>query len=235
VREAKPEVIVNAAAYTAVDRAETEPGIATAINAEAPGVLAAEAKRCGALLVHYSTDYVFDGQRRSPYPEEAAPNPINVYGRTKLAGERAIAASNCRYLILRTSWVYAPRGRNFFLAIARKALAGEPLRVVGDQIGVPTEAQFIAETTRSLIEGKAQGILHLVPSGNTTWQGFASAIVQRLGAGVSVKAIPSGEYPSAARRPACSILSKEKLERLLGPLPPWESLLDRCVKAWKPA
>jgi dTDP-4-dehydrorhamnose reductase len=235
VREAKPEVIVNAAAYTAVDRAETEPGIAMQINAEAPGVLAAEAKRCGALLVHYSTDYVFDGQRRSPYPEEAAPNPINVYGRTKLAGERAIAASNCRYLILRTSWVYAPRGRNFFLAIARKALAGEPLHVVADQEGVPTEAQFIAETTRSLIEGKAQGILHVVPSGNTTWHGFASAIVQRLAAGVSVKAIPSGEYPSAARRPACSILSKEKLERLLGPLPTWGSLLDRCVKAWKPA
>ena len=235
VREAKPEVIVNAAAYTAVDRAETEPDLAMQINAEAPGVLAAEAKRCGALLVHYSTDYIFDGSKSAPYQEDDEPRPLNVYGRTKLAGEKAIAASGCRYLILRTSWVYAPRGRNFFLAIARKALAGEPLRVVADQEGVPTEAQFIAETTRSLVKGKAEGILHLVPSGNTTWHGFASAIVQRLGAGVSVNAIPSGEYPTAARRPACSILSKEKLERLRGPLPTWESMLDRCVKAWKPA
>ena len=235
VREATPEVIVNAGAYTAVDRAESEPGIAMQINAEAPRVLAAEARRCGALLVHYSTDYIFDGSKSVPYEEGDEPHPLNVYGRSKLAGEKAIAASGCRYLILRTSWVYAPRGKNFFLAIARKALAGEPLRVVGDQKGVPTEAQFIAETTRSLIERKAQGIFHVVPSGNTTWHGFASAIVQRLGASVSVKAIPSGEYPSAARRPACSILSNEKLERLLGPLPTWESLLDRCVKAWKPA
>lgn len=196
VREAKPEVIVNAAAYTAVDRAETEPDLAMQVNAGAPGVLAAEAKRCGALLVQYSTDYVFDGLKSVPYEEGDEPRPLSVYGRSKLAGEKAIAASGCRYLILRTSWVYAPRGRNFFLAIATRALAGEPLRVVADQKGVPTEAQFIAETTRSLIEGKAQGILHVVPSGTTTWHGFASAIVHRLGASVWVKAISSEDRKS---------------------------------------
>src|SRR5689334_8336875 len=143
VRETKPELIVNAAAYTAVDKAETETELAMRINGTAPEVLAGEAKRLGAMLVHYSTDYVFDGAN----VEEDAPNPVSAYGRTKLAGESAIQASGCRHLILRTSWVYGPRGKNFFLTIGAKARAGERLRVVADQRGVPTTSSFLAEKT----------------------------------------------------------------------------------------
>ena len=234
VREAKPEVIVNAAAYTAVDRAESEPAAAMAINGAAPAVLAEEAKRCGALLVHYSTDYIFDGAKRSPYLENDRPGPLNAYGRSKLAGEQAVASSGCRYLLLRSSWVYGPRGKNFFLTIARKASAGEPLRVIADQQGVPTESQFIARTTRALIEHRAEGTIHVVPRGSTSWHGFAAAIVQRLGLSVSVEVISAAQYPSATRRPAYSVLSHEKLASLLGTPPRWESLLDRCVNAWKP-
>jgi dTDP-4-dehydrorhamnose reductase len=234
VREAKPAVIVNAAAYTAVDHAESEPDAAMAINARGPAVLAEEAKRCRALLIHYSTDYVFDGAKRSPYLESDRPGPLNAYGRSKLAGEQAVAASGCRHLLLRSSWVYGPRGRNFFLTIARKASAGEPLRVIADQQGVPTESRFIAETTRALIERRAEGTIHVVPAGSTSWHGFAAAIVQRLGLSVSVEALSAAQYASATRRPAYSVLSHEKLASLLGAPPGWESLLDRCVKAWKP-
>lgn len=234
VREAKPEVIVNAAAYTAVDRAEAEPAAAMAINAAAPALLAEEAKRCGALLVHYSTDYVFDGAKRSPYLESDRPVPLNAYGRSKLAGENAVAASGCRYLLLRSSWIYGPRGKNFFVTIARKASAGEPLRVIADQQGVPTESRFIAQITRALIEHRAEGTIHVVPRGSTNWHGFAAAIVQRLGLGVPVEAISAAQYASATRRPAYSVLSHEKLASLLGTPPGWEPLLDRCVKAWKP-
>jgi dTDP-4-dehydrorhamnose reductase len=236
VREAKPAVIINAAAYTAVDRAETEPDLATQINAMAPGILADEAKRLGALLVHYSTDYIFDGAKGAPYAEEDAPHPLNVYGRTKLDGERRIGATGCRHLVIRTSWVYAPRGKNFFVAIARKALNGEPLRVVSDQKGAPTESRFIAETTCSLIERAAEGTFNVVPAGATTWHGFAAAIVQRLGLNTPVVPISSSEYASATRRPGYSVLGLDKLSRQLGAMPPaWEALLDRCVKAWKPA
>ena len=147
VREVKPEIIVNAAAYTAVDKAESEPELAMRINGFAPGVLAEEAKRLGALLVHYSTDYVFDGEKATPYVEEDEPNPINVYGRTKLAGERAIQASGCRHLILRTSWVYGARGKNFLLAILRKARDAQELRVVADQVGAPTSVELVARST----------------------------------------------------------------------------------------
>lgn len=234
VRETRPDVIVNAAAYTAVDRAESEPGIANQVNGVAPGVLAEEAKRRGALLVHYSTDYVFDGAKRSPYTEHDAPHPLNVYGRTKLAGERAVAASGCRHLILRSSWVYAPRGKNFFLTIATKALAGELLRVVADQQGVPTESRFIAETTRALIGREAEGLIHVVPDGTTSWHGFAVAIAAGLGASTAVEAISSADYPSPTRRPPYSVLSHEKLSSLLGPQPHWKSLLERCLRAWKP-
>lgn len=233
VREAKPEVIVNAAAYTAVDRAESEPAAAVATNGAAPAVLAEEAKRCGALLVHYSTDYVFDGAKRSPYLESDRPAPLNAYGRSKLAGEQAIASSGCRYLLLRSSWVYAPRGRNFFVTIARKAATGEALRVVADQQGVPTESRFIAETTGALLERRVEGTIHVVPVGSTSWHGFAAAIVQRLGLSVAVQAVSAAEYASATPRPAYSVLSHEKLASLLGTPPGWESLLDRCVKAWK--
>lgn len=236
VREVKPEIIVNAAAYTAVDRAESEPEAAMQINGIAPGVLAEEAKRLAALVIHYSTDYVFDGTKGAPYLEDDAPSPLNAYGRTKLEGERRIAASGCRHLIIRTSWVYAPRGKNFFVAIARKALSGEPLRVVSDQKGAPTEARFIAETTHALLGLAAAGTFNVVPAGVTTWHGFAKAIVQRLGLELPVVPISSSEYPSPARRPGYSVLSLEKLSRQLGTMPQgWEPLLDRCVKAWKPA
>jgi dTDP-4-dehydrorhamnose reductase len=227
---------VNAAAYTAVDRAETEEDLAMQVNAIAPGILAEQAKRRGALLVHYSTDYVFDGSKTAPYSEEDAPNPINAYGRSKLEGERRIVASGCRYLLLRTSWVYAPRGRNFFLAIAKKARAGEPLRVVSDQHGVPGEARFVAEATWELMQRSVEGVFNVVPSGDTTWHGFAKAIVEGLGLQNSVNPIASSEYPTPARRPVNSILDNKKLSEILGETPPhWREFLDRCMKAWKPA
>ena len=236
IQNLRPDVIVNAAAYTAVDRAETEEDLAMQVNAIAPGILAEQAKRRGALLVHYSTDYVFDGAKAVPYREDDAPNPINAYGRSKLEGGRRIAASGCRYLLLRTSWVYAPRGRNFFLAIAKKARAGEPLRVVSDQHGVPSEARFVAEATRELMQRSVEGVFNVVPSGDTTWHGFAKAIVEGLGLKNSVNPIASSEYPTPARRPVNSILDNKKLSEILGEAPPhWREFLDRCMKAWKPA
>jgi dTDP-4-dehydrorhamnose reductase len=188
------------------------------------------------MLVHYSTDYIFDGEKRTPYVESDAPNPINAYGRTKLEGEKRITASDCRYLILRTSWVYAPRGKNFFLTIAKKAQAGDDLRVVGDQHGVPTEAKFVAEMTVALLHGGAEGTFHVVPSGATTWHGFAVEIAKRLGAKRPVQAIASSEYPTPARRPRNSVLDCAKLTARLGvPPPDWQSLLERCMKAWTQA
>ena len=232
VRETRPDVIVNAAAYTAVDKAESEPQLAMRINGEAPGVLAEEAARMGALLVHYSTDYVFSGDKPSPYVEDDLPDPVNEYGRSKLAGERAILVTDCRSLILRTSWVYAPRGKNFFLTIARKARAGEFLRVVADQSGVPTTARFLAVHTAELIETGVEGLFNLVPGGRTTWHGFASAIVVAVGASVEVRPIASTEFPTPARRPANSVLDNTAVARHLPHgLPQWPQLLDECVAA----
>jgi dTDP-4-dehydrorhamnose reductase len=236
IRNLRPDVIVNAAAYTAVDKAESEPELAMQINGIAPGVLAEEAKRRGNLLVHFSTDYIFDGTKSSPYAEADAPNPLNVYGKTKLEGDRRIAASGCRHLILRTSWVYAPRGKNFFLTMAKKALQGDALRVVSDQHGAPTEAKFIAEVSCKSIARSAEGIFNVAASGQTTWHGFASAIVARLGARTSVEPIPSSAYPTPARRPAYSVLDLSKITRAIAAQPPdWTVLLDRCVKEWSPA
>jgi dTDP-4-dehydrorhamnose reductase len=237
VREAKPAVIINAAAYTAVDRAETEPALARRINAEAPGVLAEEAKRLGVLLVHYSTDYVFDGAKSAPWTEDDAPAPLNVYGETKLAGERAVLAAGGRCLILRASWVYAPRGRNFFLTIAAKARAGERLRVVDDQRGVPTSAAFIARATLQALRiatgaGLPRPLYHLAPTGDTTWCGFARAIAARVAPGAEVAAITSADYPQAAKRPANSVLDAAHARRDFGlPEASWESLLDECIAA----
>lgn len=235
-REVRPDVIVNAAAYTAVDKAESEPGLAMRVNAEAPGVLAEEAKRLDALLVHFSTDYVFDGGKPTPYAETDPANPLNSYGRSKLAGEQAILAAGCRRLILRTSWVYAPRGRNFFLTIARKAEAGERLRVVDDQVGVPTSAAFLARATvAALQENRGQTtVYHVVPDGETSWCGFARAIVARVAPGCEVAAIRSSEYPQAARRPARAVLDNRLARAEIGlPSLSWESLLDDCVAAWR--
>jgi len=237
VREARPEVIVNAAAYTAVDQAESEPGLAMRVNGEAPGVLAEEARRLGALLVHYSTDYVFDGAKAAPYVEEDAPSPLNVYGRSKLAGERAIAAGGCRHLILRTSWVYGARGRNFFLTVARRARAGEALRVVDDQTGVPTSSSFLARSTAAIVPCMASGkhapggnLWHLVPRGRTTWCGFARAIVAALGLQARVDAIRTEQYPAAARRPRYSVLEGRRAASAFElDQPAWEALLAECA------
>ncbi len=214
VRSARPEVIVNAAAYTAVDRAESEPEVAGRINAAAPAVLAEEARRGHALLLHYSTDYVFDGAKPQPYTEEDATNPLNVYGASKLQGERAIAASACRHLILRTSWVYAARGKNFLLSILRAAREKRGLRVVDDQVGAPTSAPAIAEATvRLLRTGKAEGLYHMSAGGKTTWHGFAEAILEEAGLAVAVQRISSGQYGAPARRPRNSLLENARMHR----------------------
>jgi dTDP-4-dehydrorhamnose reductase len=223
VRDMKPDVIVNAAAYTAVDKAESEPALAMRINAEAPGVLGEEAKRLGALLVHYSTDYVFDGEKAGDYVESDPTHPVSAYGRSKLAGEQAIAASRCRHLILRTCWVYAPRGKNFLLTILKAARERPELKVVDDQSGAPTSSAAIAAATRQAIEKRGrEGLYHLSAAGRTTWHGFAQAIVHAAGLATPVKAIPTSEYPTPARRPRNSVLDNSKLKKDFGiALPEW--------------
>jgi dTDP-4-dehydrorhamnose reductase len=231
-REAKPELIVNAAAYTAVDQAESEPELAMRINAVAPGVLAEEAQRLGAWLIHYSTDYVFDGSSKRPYCEGDETNPINAYGRSKLAGEQAIAASGARYLILRSSWVYGLRGRNFLLAILQRAQSGAALRVVDDQIGAPTWSRQIAEVTARIVAGRSDvgGIYHLSAGGETTWCGFARAILALAGIDAEVRPIATAEFPTAADRPRYSVLDCAKLARDFGAaLPDWRDGLGRCM------
>jgi len=236
VREVRPDVIVNAAAYTAVDKAEAERELATQANAVAPGVLGEEAKRLGALLVHYSTDYVFDGAKRTPYQEQDAPNPLSHYALSKLEGERAVAASGCRHLILRTSWVYGPRAANFYQVIRRKAQANEAMLMVDDQTSVPTPSTFAAETTVELLRKQASGLLHLVPSGQATRYEFACAVARAMGSRSTVEAVKSDRFPSAARRPAYSVMSSAHAGKLLGAaLPDWRVLLERGMKAWIPA
>jgi len=235
VRELKPELIVNAAAYTAVDRAESEPEIAMQINTAAPGILAEEAKRLGALLVHYSTDYVFDGMKPTPYLETDTPNPISAYGRSKLEGERAIQASGCRHLILRTSWVYGLRGKNFLLTILRLAREGRELRVVDDQIGAPTWCRDIATATAQLTReagaGKTDSLYHLTAGGATSWYGFAREILKLRGIDTPVRAISTREYLVPARRPANSILSGAAISaRRKVELPEWQVSLAICLR-----
>ena len=245
VRAAAPAVIVNAAAYTAVDKAESEPELAMAINGTAPGVLAEEARRLGSMLVHYSTDYVFDGTKQGPYVETDAPNPLNVYGRTKLAGDQAIESVGGNYLILRSSWVYGARGSNFLLTILRLAKEREELRIVDDQIGAPTSSECIAQATAILaqvlaptgggLEGRS-GIYHLTCGGETTWFGFAKALLTRSAAtsGVAIpKLIPikTSEYPRPAQRPANSRLSCKRLEETFGVrMPHWEEAMSLVLE-----
>lgn len=231
VRDARPEVIVNAAAYTAVDRAESELPLASAINGVAPGIFAEEARRCGALLVHYSTDYVFDGEKNAPYVEDDAANPVNVYGKTKREGERAIEESGCRHLILRTSWVYGPRGHNFLKTVLRLARERSELRMVDDQIGAPTSSAAIARATVEML-GRAgpEGLFHMTASGETSWRGFAEAIVARNHLQVRVVGIPSEAYPTPARRPRNSRLDNGHLKKAYGlTLGSWEHQLDEVV------
>ena len=237
VRSVRPDVLVNAAAYTAVDGAESEPDAAQAINAAAVEVLAEEAKRAGALLVHYSTDYVFDGTKEVPYVEEDQANPLNVYGRSKLAGEQAISCIGGQYLILRTSWVYAGRGRNFLLTIRRLLKEKDELRVVSDQIGAPTSAAALADATAELVKRdpmvahNAGGTYNVTAAGRTSWHGFAAEIARLEGAPREIRIVPvlSSEYPLPARRPKNSRLSNEKLFRRFGvTLPSWQECLKAC-------
>lgn len=237
VRAVHPDAIVNAAAYTAVDRAESERDLAWAVNAAAPGVLAEEATRLDAWLVHYSTDYVFDGSKSGAYGEEDATAPLSVYGASKLAGEQAIAASGCRYLIFRTSWVYAARGGNFARTMLRLAQERESLRVVGDQFGAPTAAELIADVTAHCLRDAVRpggdaclGLYHLVAGGETSWHGYARFVLQQaVEAGIELRcapddvhAITTAEYPTPARRPANSRLDTARLQRVFGlTLPDW--------------
>jgi dTDP-4-dehydrorhamnose reductase len=232
VRALQPDVIVNSAAYTAVDKAESERDLAFAVNATAPRVLAEEAKRIGAYLVHYSTDYVFDGEKSAPYAEDDPTGPINVYGESKLAGERAIAAAGGRHLILRTSWVYGPRGKNFYLTMLRLARERPELRVVDDQIGAPTSSLAIARATADLIGKAAQGLYHMTAAGETSWCGFARAILARAGLATPVVAIATSDYPTPARRPRNSRLDCSKLLREHAvALAPWEEQLAEVTLA----
>jgi dTDP-4-dehydrorhamnose reductase len=220
---ASPDVIVNAAAYTAVDRAESERDLAFAVNAMAAGVLAEQAKRLGALLVHYSTDYVFDGAKAAPYVEDDAPRPLNAYGESKLAGEQAIRGSGCRHLILRTSWVYGPHGHNFMRTILRAASERPELRVVDDQVGAPTSSFAIARATAQILEGGLEGLYHMSAAGSTSWFGFARAILARAGMRTPVLPIKTGQYPAAARRPLNSLLDSSRLRAACGvALASWE-------------
>lgn len=227
----RPDIIVNAAAYTAVDRAETERDLAFTVNAAAPGVIARGAARLGALLVHYSTDYVFSGEKKDPYVENDAPNPLSVYGASKLEGEKAIRASGCRHLIFRTSWIYAPRGKNFLLTVLRLAREKPELRVVDDQFGAPTTALMPARATAAVlardIHAREMGTYHMSASGRTTWYGFAREIVKAMGYSTAVVPIRTEEYPLPARRPRNSVLDNGKLHRTFHVhLPDWREGLS---------
>jgi dTDP-4-dehydrorhamnose reductase len=246
ISEFHPQFIVNAAAYTAVDRAESEEPIARVINAEAPGIMAEEATKIGAALIHFSTDYVFDGSKSEPYSEDDATNPISAYGRTKLAGEKAIQKNGGNHLVFRTEWVYATSGKNFLLTILRLACEREELRIVSDQIGAPTWSREIAKATAKVILDEWQrasggdlfrgrgGIYHMTAEGRTTWYGFASAIVDyahscrerplwfREAVGdrplvvQRIMPIATKDYPTPAARPANSLLANARLEQVFG-------------------
>lgn len=236
VREVRPDLIVNAGAYTAVDRAESEPEIAMKINGIAPGILAEEAARLGALLVHYSTDYVFDGKKNAPYLEDDIPNPLSVYGKTKLAGEEAIRNCRAKHLIFRTSWVYGMRGHNFLLTISRLAKERNEIRVIDDQIGSPTWSRMIGEATSlALVQFREEsgGTYHLTSSGATSWYGFTQAILENshLEKEPELLPIPTEAYPLPAPRPRNSRLSNEKLHSAFGiSLPDWRSCLALCME-----
>jgi len=266
IREVRPQLIVNAAAYTAVDAAEKNESNAYALNTDAPAMLAEEAKRLGALLVHYSTDYVFDGAKKTPYSEADQTNPLNVYGKSKLGGEQAIRATGGSYLIFRTAWVYANRGRNFLLTILRLATEQPELRIVNDQIGAPTCAMDIAAATGKILTeiyrqnagrgfaSSRSGTYHMTAAGQTTWYGFAQAILEKAhGISTDIKwvaeatrgrpviakrivPISTAEFQALARRPDYSVLSNSLLEQTFGvALPDWTAQLEECFASVKHA
>lgn len=244
IRSVKPNLIINPAAYTAVDKAESEPELAMRINGEAPGVMAEEAKKLGAAMIHYSTDYVFDGSKNTPYVETDPTCPINVYGATKLEGEQAVQAVGIPYLILRTSWVYGMRGNNFLRTILRLAQERDELRVVADQHGAPTWCRTIADTSAYILAQsknkrhlhdwwqERSGIYHLTAQGQTTWYGFAQAILNHA-SGIKkplVTPITTQQYPLPAKRPKYGVLSSERLINGFGELPKWEDALRLCCE-----
>ncbi|EIM96482.1 dTDP-4-dehydrorhamnose reductase [Paraburkholderia hospita] len=245
-RQIKPTLIVNAAAYTAVDRAESEPELAMLVNGKAPGVLAEEAKRLGAAIIHYSTDYVFDGAKSGPYVEDDMVNPQNAYGRSKLAGERAVAEAGGAHLVLRTSWVYGRRGSNFLLTMLRLAAERPELRIVADQYGAPTWCASIASLTAHVVAqaravaardaadwwSEKSGIYHLTASGSTSWFGFAEAIFELAGQERTPKVVPiaTSDYPLPAKRPANSRLLNDKLACAFGlNAPDWRDALRQAL------
>ena len=243
VRVLRPDVIVNAAAHTAVDKAEIEPELARTLNALAPGVLAQEASKIGAWLVHYSTDYVFDGSGSRPWIETDEPAPLSVYGRTKLEGEQLIQAASARHLILRTSWVYAARGGNFAKTMLRLGQERERLTVIDDQWGAPTGAELLADVTAHAIRHVLQhprqaGLYHLAAQGEVTWNGYAKHVIAQAGRASSaikiiakeVAAVPTSAFPTPATRPANSRLDTTKLQAAFGlRLPSWQQGLDRML------
>jgi len=243
VRDTRPQVIVNAAAYTAVDKAETDFERCNLINGVAPGILAEEAKRSSAILVHYSTDYVYDGSKTTPYIETDLPNPLGAYGRSKLAGDIAVFQVDTNHLVFRLCWVYGARGQNFMLTMMRLAREREQLRVVRDQFGCPTWSRMIAQVTALALKqtlaarepGAFKGLYHLAASGQTTWHGFADAIVRLMPSEgkkcKSVEGITTAEYPLPAKRPAYSVLSCEKLQKTFAlQLPDWEESLSQVLE-----
>ena len=246
IRATAPDLILNAAAYTAVDRAETEKELATAINATAPRVLGEEARRRDILLVHYSTDYVFDGSKNSPWQETDCPNPLNHYGASKLAGEQALEQVGGKYLIFRTSWVYGPHGNNFLLTILRLGRERDRLTIVDDQYGGPTTSTALAEATRSVVNAVVSGahgnveqwagLYHLTCAGSTSWCGFTREIFSRAGELLGTRIpqvlpIPTEAYPTPATRPRNSVLSNEKLRDRFGvQMPEWRVELARTIQ-----
>ena len=247
IHEVRPTLIVNAAAYTAVDKAEEERDLAMAINAGGPALLAEEAKKLGAAMVHYSTDYVFDGTKAQPYTEDDEPRPLNVYGQSKLAGDQAIMAAGIPHLIFRTSWVYGIRGNNFLRTLLQLFAERDEISIVDDQTGAPTWSRVIAEVTAQALGqtlgpntklglSEVSGLYNLTASGETTWYGFAQAIAdhastQHLTPKVSeIKPIPSAEYPTPAVRPPYGVLSHKKLQETFGLfIPTWEEQLALCI------
>ena len=243
VRAVAPHIIVNAAAHTAVDKAESEPALARAVNAAAPAVLAREAHALGAWLLHYSTDYVFDGSGCEPWAEGSPTGPLSVYGRTKLEGENAIRASGCRHLLLRTSWVYGARGSNFAKTILRLAKERDRLTVINDQTGAPTGADLLADVAAHMLRTavqtpQVQGTYHVAAEGETTWHGYARHVIEfarALGQPITVpagaiEAVPTSAFPTPARRPANSRMNTQKLRTTFGlTLPPWQSGVERML------